>query len=68
MILFTLNFRFAHLALLSKKVNKLLRNILVTLLPKTPKTYLPKWDETLIYVDSAQGSDLAPIFGDLNQS
>ena len=46
-IFFTLNFPFACLALLSKKVNKLLCNILVTSLPKKSKTKLPKWDENL---------------------
>ena len=51
-IFFTLNFRFACLALLSKKVNKLLRNISKTSLPKTTKnqlkTKLWKWDEKLL--------------------
>ena len=39
---FTLNFRFACLALLSKEVNKLLHNILVTSLPKTAKNQVTK--------------------------
>ena len=38
---------YTHLALLSKKVNKLLRNNLVTSSQKQPKTKLPKWDENL---------------------
>ena len=38
---------FASLALLSKKVNKLLCNILVTRCQKQPKTKLRKWDEKL---------------------
>ena len=58
MIFFTLIFRFACLALLSKKVNKLLHNILVTL---QPKTKLPKRDEKLIFLQNlAKG-----FFGDI---
>ena len=41
---------FACLALLSKKVNKLLCNILVTRCQKQPKTKLRKWDEKLTSV------------------